>query len=97
MKRRVLASLAIFFVSGCASVSHSSSIAQPIDRELVVGAGDVIAKITTEKSLPNAFGKADIFGRTTPTGVTTVIYEGVKDGKAYFSRADQPGVCVPPH
>jgi hypothetical protein len=31
-------------------------------------------------------GKADIFGRTTPTGVETVQYLGVRDGRAFFKR-----------
>lgn len=74
------------FIAGCATISHTASITQPTGRELVAGNGDVVAKITTEKSMPNAFGKADIFGRSTPTGQTTVIYEGVKNGQAIFVR-----------
>jgi hypothetical protein len=42
--------------------------------------------VSREKNLPNIAGKADIFGRHTPTGVETVQYLGVKDGNAIFKR-----------
>ena len=36
--------------------------------------------------MPNSFGKADLFGRTTTAGRTTVVYAGAKAGIAYFQR-----------
>ena len=48
--------------------------------------GDTVLRVSREKNLPNIVGKADIFGRTTPTGVETVQYLGVKDGRAFFKR-----------
>jgi hypothetical protein len=36
-----------------------------------------------KKNLPNIVGKSDIFGRTTPTGVETVQYMGVRDGRVH--------------
>lgn len=78
--------LVTFLISSCGTIEQKSSIAQPIGEVRLAGIGDVVLRLTTEKNLPNAFGKADIFGRTTPTGSTTVIFEGVQSGRAIFSR-----------
>jgi len=71
---------------GCGSIEQRSTIEQRMGEPRFAGVGDVVLRVSTEKSLPNAFGKADIFGRTTPTGSTTLIYEGVQSGRAVFSR-----------
>lgn len=47
---------------------------------------DTVLRVSREKNLPNIVGKADIFGRTTPTGVEIVQYMGVRDGRAFFKR-----------
>jgi hypothetical protein len=54
--------------------------------QLTASVGDTVLRVSREKNLPNIAGKADIFGRTTPTGVETVQYLGVKDGRAIFRR-----------
>jgi len=85
MKKIVLV-LSTFMLVSCATIDHKTNVSQRLDSVLVSGVGDTIYKSTTEKNLPNAFGKADIFGRTTPTATTTIIYEGMRDGVAIFSR-----------
>ncbi len=52
------------------------------------GVGDTVIRLNSEKNLPNAFGKSDLFGRTTPTGVTTLVYSGLFGEKARFLRQD---------
>ena len=52
----------------------------------IVGIGDIVYSAEKRKSLPNAFGKSDLFGRTTTAGRTTVVYSGIKDKKAFFER-----------
>lgn len=86
VKVRRVVFLIVLSLLGCSSIEHKTTVSQPYGEVRTAGVGDVVLKATTEKSLPNAFGKADIFGRTTPTLITTVIFEGVKEGKAYFSR-----------
>jgi len=73
-------------ISSCSPIKHSSKIYQPDETRLVAGVGDTVISIETEKNLPNAFGKADIFGRKTPTGYITITYLGIDDGKAVFLR-----------
>ncbi|MBC7102438.1 MAG: hypothetical protein H5U13_04320 [Parvibaculum sp.] len=73
-------------VQACAPVEHTAKITQPVDQVLYAGIGDSIITINTEKSLPNAFGQADVFGRTTPTGMITVQYLGSEGKVARFVR-----------
>lgn len=73
-------------LAGCAAIQERSTASVSENMPLQAGAGDALLKIKTEKNLPNAFGKADVFGRTTPTGITTVTYHGVRDGKAILVR-----------
>jgi hypothetical protein len=81
----ILAGITVL-LSSCGSIEQKSYVEQPIGEVRMVGVGDVVLRINTLKSLPNAYGKADIFGRTTPTGVTTMVYEGIQNGRAIFSR-----------
>ena len=91
MKTRRLSLIALpaLLLFGCASVQETGNVSQPLNTRLTAGVGDTVLRIATEKDLPNAFGRADIFGRKTPTGMTTVQYLGLRDGKALFSRHSQ--------
>ena len=64
---RLILALA-FAVVGCSQIKDSHRVLQRTDVELVAGVGDTVIVMDTQESLPNAFGKADIFGRTRPTG-----------------------------
>lgn len=86
MYRHLVALLCVAMIGGCANIEHKSAVQQPMGKSLVAGAGDVVIRVTTSQSMPNVVGKADIWGRTTPTGETTVTYRGLSEGKAYFER-----------
>lgn len=73
-------------VQACAPIEHTEKITQPVNQVLYAGIGDPIITISMEKSLPNAFGQADVFGRTTPTGMITVQYLGSEGTVARFVR-----------
>tara|TARA_R110002110_G_scaffold284800_6_gene498862 strand:- start:2312 stop:2845 length:534 start_codon:yes stop_codon:yes gene_type:complete len=73
-------------LQACAPIEHTVTIAQSVDQLLKAGIGDSIITVNTAKSLPNAFGQADIFGRTTPTGMITVQYLGSDGTTAKFIR-----------
>jgi hypothetical protein len=74
------------FLVSCAPVQQLSHLSQPTNTQLVAGVGDTVLNISKEKNLPNAFGASDIFGRKTPTGMTTVQYLGIRNNKAIFKR-----------
>lgn len=88
MKIKILAvAMAAALLAGCGTaIKEKSTVSVTENTPLEAGVGDTVLKIQTVKSLPNAFGKADVFGRTTPTGLTTVTYHGVHDGKAVLVR-----------
>jgi hypothetical protein len=51
--------------------------------------GGEIARIQTQRPLPNAFGFGDIFGRKVETGLIQFLYFGqAPDGKAMIRRID---------
>jgi len=79
--------LAFTYLSGCADVQERSRIVGGrTGTQLTASVGDTVLRVSREKNLPNIVGKSDMFGRTTPTGVETVQYMGVKDGRAFFKR-----------
>jgi hypothetical protein len=79
--------LACAYLCGCADVQERSHIVGGrTGTPLTASVGDTVLRVSREKNLPNIMGKADMFGRTTPTGVETVQYLGAKDGKAFFKR-----------
>jgi hypothetical protein len=82
-----IALLLCITVVGCADVQERSHIVGGrTATQLTASVGDIVLRVAREKNLPNIVGKSDIFGRTTPTGVETLQYLGVKDGKAFFKR-----------
>jgi hypothetical protein len=81
----------VLTLAGCAAggpIQYSASTSQPLDRVRTVGVGDVVLKVEVKKNLPNAFGQADVFGRTTPAGLITVVYEGLDNGNITLVRTD---------
>ena len=57
------------------------------NKETYSSVGDVLLKVTLKDSLPNAFGKADIFGRKRDRGVFEIRFMGMTpDGRAIFRR-----------
>lgn len=60
----------------------------PAGMSAVAGPGDTVLDVRIVRPLPNAFGKADAFGRTTDAGRVIVRYMGVDGGEAVFARND---------
>lgn len=83
---RTLAIAAVIMAAACSPIQHTQQVSQPTGATVMAGVGDEVLRISKETSLPNAFGNADAFGRTTPTGFTIVSYQGLQDGKALLLR-----------
>jgi hypothetical protein len=86
MRSLLVISVCALFV-GCASVQQQTITSTPIAQSLVAGVGDVVLRAEGRESMPNAFGNADIFGRTRPTGFSTVQYGGLQGGKVVLLRS----------
>lgn len=76
-------------LAACNSVETTTSLETPASGQArTAGPGDVVMSFQSRRSLPNAFGRADLFGRTTNAGGTTVRYVGSRGGQAVFERND---------
>ncbi|MCL7999969.1 hypothetical protein M8994_17170 [Brucella sp. 21LCYQ03] len=76
-------------LAACAPIETKSSLVTPITASVMsAGPGDTVMKLQSRRALPNAFGKADLFGRTTNAGGTTVRFVGSRGGQAMFERTD---------
>jgi hypothetical protein len=82
--------------SGCGSIQSQAQIAQPLGVERIAGVGDLVFRATTAQSLPNVFGRADIWGRTTPTGQTSVVYEACRTARSSLVESAWTLKPVPP-
>ena len=72
----------ILFLAGCGSIEQSQRVntgGSEVGGILLAGLGDTLLEIKKEESMPNAYGKADIFGRKRATGVTYLVYAGMVD------------------
>lgn len=72
-------------VSGCSPIEESAISLQANDTVLTAATGQPVLQIIQLKSMPNLFGKADLYGRRTATGAVSVLYAGVRDGQAVFT------------
>jgi hypothetical protein len=74
-------------LASCGSIEQQSRISTPVGQTLTAGVGDVVLRSEGRESMPNAFGNADIFGRTRPTGFTTIQYGGMQGDKVVLLRS----------
>jgi hypothetical protein len=79
----VLLSLAL---ASCASIQQQSIVSTPTGQSLTAGVGEIVLRVEGRENMPNAFGRADLFGRTRPTGFTTVQYGGMQGDKIVLLR-----------
>ena len=77
MKKSVLLLLCLS-LAACSTTQKHTSLAYPLNTELTAGAGEEIYHINKTRDLPNAFGKADIFGRQVDSGFEGLKYLGLK-------------------
>lgn len=76
-------------VAGCAPVETKTSLVSAAGSQIrSAGPGDVVMSFQSRKALPNIVGAADIWGRTTNAGGTTVRFVGTQGSRAVFERTD---------
>lgn len=74
-------------LTACSPVETKTALVTPASGQIrSAGPGDVVMNFQSRRSLPNIVGKADLFGRTTDAGRTTVRYLGTR--QAIFERSD---------
>ncbi|MGX1259351.1 hypothetical protein [Sinorhizobium fredii] len=81
--------LATPFLAACAPVETKTKLMTPAGSQIrSAGPGDVVMSFQSRKALPNIVGGADIWGRTTNAGGTTVRFVGARGSEAEFERMD---------
>ncbi len=81
--------LVALFLTGCAPVETKTTLTTPITSQVrTARPGNTVMSFQSRRSLPNIVGKADLFGRTTNAGGTTVRFVGIEGQKAVFERVD---------
>lgn len=73
-------------LAGCgATLQTYDRLKQESDREIMTHVGGEVHKVKRTTDLPNAFGKADIFGGKVDRGFTELRFQGIEqDGRAVF-------------
>ena len=80
---------AMVAMNAAAQLPVTSTLVQPAGQPLETSIGMPVFKVTRTSPLPNAFGKADIFGRTVDRGSVELRYQGqTPDGKLVFRLVD---------
>lgn len=87
IKLSVTALLAVS-LTACSTIESKPYLSQPVGQSLRAGVGGVIAHVDRKRSLENAFGRADVFGRKTYEGFSELRFMGVQDGKVAIRRVD---------
>lgn len=92
MLRFLVVSLSVVGLVSCGEITPSSRVSsdgmETAEGEYVAGVGDAVMEVVQQENLPNAFGGADIFGRTRPTGTVALYYAGRSGNDAHFVRRD---------
>lgn len=73
-------------LAGCGATMQSyERLSQETDRTLTTHVGGQVLKVQRSSDLPNAFGKADVFGGKVNRGYTELRYQGLApDGRLVF-------------
>jgi hypothetical protein len=86
---RLILIFAAALSGACATIDHTSSVKQSLNKPLVAGPGDLVIRVDRERNLENVFGKADIFGRKTKEGFTELRFAGIETtGEIVLFRKD---------
>jgi hypothetical protein len=77
-------------LTACGAIEFQSDLVKPAvtGRAYVAGVGDTVLDLQQTQSLPNTFGRADIFGRMRDAGRVTVRFVGLDGNQAVFTRQD---------
>ena len=70
--------LVALLLVGCGRLETYSRAEQPMNTPLKAGVGQQLWRITQTRDLPNAFGKADVFGRKVDAGYQELRFLGME-------------------
>ena len=80
--------ISVLALDGCGQIEQRHVLDKQKDTEITSGVGDLILRVSVKESLPNIYGKADIFGRTRERGFSEIRYMGMAHEMLVFRRRD---------
>jgi hypothetical protein len=77
-------------IVACSPIEQKTELGRSaaLGKAATAGVGDTVLDLRLRESLPNVFGKADIYGRTRDTGRVVVRFVGTQGDRANFVRQD---------
>jgi hypothetical protein len=88
MKATCLAVI-VLLLTGCAQIQHYEHVSKPTGVPQTASIGSELYRIQKERDLPNAFGRADIYGGKVNEGFSELRYMGrTQDGYIVFRLTD---------
>jgi len=79
MRGFLFAVCAALIISGCSATESYSRLVQAENTTLHASVGQQVFRVQKTRDLPNAFGKADLFGRKIEDGYQELRYLGMAD------------------
>lgn len=73
--------ISVFFVGCGGAIQNYSILNKQQDKELIASKGSILFRVDKSSDLPNAFGKADIYGGKVDRGFTEVKLIDIIDNK----------------
>ena len=81
--------LILFWLTACGSIQVHKIFSKPANVDLSTTIGSELYRIKKQKDLPNAFGKADLFGGKVDAGYTELRFMGLTpEGHIIFRLTD---------
>jgi hypothetical protein len=84
--KTLILALSAAFLAGCGTIQEHDQITQPTGKDLETYIGGTIFKVNRTTDLPNAFGRADLFGGKVFAGYTELRYQGLTDDSKILLR-----------
>ena len=78
MNRLLGVAIALLLV-GCGTISVYRKLDQPVGQQLTASVGGTIFRLNRTSDLPNAFGRADLFGGKVDRGYSELKFLGIND------------------
>jgi len=84
-----VAAASLIALGACSTVETHSTPNRVIGTESFASVGDALVRVEVKEDLPNAFGRADLFGRKRDRGFSEIRYLGLDErGNPVFRRRD---------